>query len=90
MESVASFAGPMAMGVVLTGMGSDGANGSKAIKAAGGTVIAQDEATSVIFGMPSEAIKAGAVEQVLPLDEIYPAIEKRVLSLTRALPVGVR
>jgi two-component system, chemotaxis family, protein-glutamate methylesterase/glutaminase len=60
------------------------------MKSAGGVVIAQDEATSVIFGMPAEAIKTGAVEQVLPLDEIYPAIEKRVLSLSRITPAGVR
>jgi two-component system chemotaxis response regulator CheB len=90
MESVAAFAGPMSIGVVLTGMGSDGARGARAIKSAGGVVIAQDEATSVIFGMPAEAIKTGAVEQVLPLDEIYPAIEKRVLSLSRITPAGVR
>ena len=90
LESAAAFAGPMTIGVILTGMGGDGAAGSKAVKAAGGTVLAQDEATSVIFGMPSEAIKTGAVEQVLPLDDIYAAIEKRVLALTRATPVGVR
>ena len=90
MESVAAFAGTMSIGVVLTGMGSDGARGSRAIKAAGGMVFAQDEASSVIFGMPEEAIKTGVVEQVLPIDDIYPAIEKRVLSLSKALPVGVR
>jgi two-component system, chemotaxis family, protein-glutamate methylesterase/glutaminase len=90
MESVAAFAGALSIGVVLTGMGSDGARGSKAIKSAGGLVIAQDEASSVIFGMPAEAIKTGAVEQVLNIDDIYPAIEKRVLGLTRALPAGVR
>jgi two-component system, chemotaxis family, protein-glutamate methylesterase/glutaminase len=90
MESVASFAGAMSIGVVLTGMGCDGARGSRVIKAAGGMVLAQDEATSVIFGMPDEAIKTGCVEQVLPIDDIYPAIEKRVLSLSKALPVGVR
>jgi two-component system chemotaxis response regulator CheB len=90
MESVAAFAGPLSIGVVLTGMGSDGAKGAKAIKSAGGFVIAQDEASSVIFGMPAEAIKTGAVEQVLNIDDIYPAIEKRVLALARALPVGVR
>jgi two-component system chemotaxis response regulator CheB len=71
-------------------MGCDGARGSRAIKAAGGIMLAQDESTSVIFGMPDEAIKTGCVEQVLPIDDIYPAIEKRVLSLSKALPVGVR
>jgi len=90
MESVAAYAGGMGIGVILTGMGNDGAAGSKAIKTAGGTVIAQDEASCVIFGMPSEAIKAGAVQQVLPLDDIYSAIEKRVLALTRNSLVGAR
>ena len=90
LESVAAFAGPMAIAAILTGMGNDGANGAKAIKSAGGIVLAQDEATSVIFGMPAEAIKTGAVEQVLPIDDIYSAIEKRVLNLCRATPVGVR
>lgn len=89
LESVAAFAGPMGIAAILTGMGNDGAAGSKAVKAAGGIVFAQDEATSVIFGMPAEAIKTGAVDQVLPIDDIYSAIEKRVLSLSRA-PVGVR
>ena len=53
-------------------------------------MLAQDEATSVIFGMPAEVIKAGVVDQVLGIDDIYPAIEKRVLGLCRALPVGAR
>ncbi len=90
MESVAAYAGAMSIAVVLTGMGSDGARGARAIKSAGGLVLAQDEATSVIFGMPAEAIKAGVVDQVLGLEDIYPAIEKRVLGLTRMAPVGVR
>jgi two-component system chemotaxis response regulator CheB len=90
MESVAAYGGALAIGVVLTGMGADGAQGAKAIKKAGGHVIAQDEATSVIFGMPAEAIKLQAVDQVLGLDDIYSAIEKRVIALTRATPVGVR
>jgi len=90
MESVASFAGAMSIGAILTGMGNDGALGAKAIKTAGGMVLAQDEATSVIFGMPAEAIKAGAVHEVLGIDDIYPAIEKRVIGICRSTPVGVR
>jgi two-component system chemotaxis response regulator CheB len=90
MESVAAFAGAMSIGAILTGMGNDGAAGAKAIKAAGGLVLAQDEATSVIFGMPAEAIKVGAVHEVLGIDDIYPAIEKRVIGICRTAPVGVR
>ena len=90
MESVAAFFGAMSIGVVLTGMGSDGARGAKLIKNARGMVIAQDEATSVIFGMPAETIKAGVADQVLAIDEIYAAIEKRVLALSKAAPVGAR
>ena len=90
MESVAAFAGPMSIGAVLTGMGTDGARGAQAIKKAGGLVLAQDEATAVIFGMAAEAIKTGAVDKVLPIDEIYAAIEKRVVGICRATPVGAR
>jgi two-component system chemotaxis response regulator CheB len=90
MESVAAFAGAMSIGVVLTGMGGDGARGVKAIKNAGGYVLAQDEATSVIFGMPAEAIKSGAVDQVLGIDDIYSSIENRVLGLSKLSPMGAR
>jgi two-component system chemotaxis response regulator CheB len=90
METVAAYAGAMSIGVVLTGMGNDGAAGAKAIQSASGLVIAQDEATSVIFGMPAEAIKVGAVDHVLGLDDIYAAIEKRVIGICRATPVGVK
>jgi two-component system, chemotaxis family, protein-glutamate methylesterase/glutaminase len=90
MESIAAYAGAMSIAVVLTGMGSDGTRGARAIKSAGGLVLAQDEATSVIFGMPAEAIKAGVVDQVLGIDDIYPAIEKRVLGLSRLAPAGAR
>jgi len=90
METVAAYAGPLSIGAILTGMGNDGANGCKAIKSAGGLVIAQDEATSVIFGMPAEAIKSGAVDQILAIDDIYSSIEKRVIGICRPVPVGER
>lgn len=90
MESVAAFAGQLSVAAVLTGMGSDGANGAKAIKSAGGLVLAQDEATCVIFGMPAEVIKAGVVDQVLGIDDIYSAIEKRVVGICRPAPAEVR
>ena len=90
MESVAAYAGAISIGAILTGMGNDGTAGAKAIRAAGGLVLAQDEATSVIFGMPAEAIKAGAVDQVLGIDDVYAAIEKRVLGICRTTPVGAR
>jgi len=89
-ETIAAYARPLTIGVVMTGMGNDAAKGAKAVKAAGGYVIAQDEATSMIFGMPSEAIQAGAVDEVLPLDNIAPALEKRVSKLGRLAPVVVR
>src|SRR5438874_1431733 len=90
MQSVAAYAGAMSIAAVLTGMGNDGAAGAKAIKSAGGLVLAQDEATAVIFGMPQEAIKLGAVDHVLAIDDIYAAIEKYVLKICKASPVGVK
>jgi two-component system chemotaxis response regulator CheB len=72
--SVAMAAGAKAVGVMLTGMGNDGAQGMKRMKDQGCHNIAQDEATCVIFGMPREAIRAGAVDQTLPLDRIAPAL----------------
>jgi two-component system chemotaxis response regulator CheB len=90
MESAASYAGAMSIGAILTGMGNDGAAGCLAIKRAGGLVIAQNEESCVIFGMPSEAIKAGAVDEVLTLNDIYPAIEKRVIAIARPVAAGVR
>lgn len=88
MESTADYAGPMAIGVVLTGMGNDGAKGVQAVRTAGGHTIAQDESTAVIFGMPQEAINTGAVDQVLPIESIYQAIERRILFIFGAAKVG--
>lgn len=73
-RSAAQAAGSNAAGVILTGMGDDGAAGLAEMRAAGATTIAQDEATSVIFGMPKEAIARGGVESVLPLHHITPAL----------------
>jgi two-component system, chemotaxis family, protein-glutamate methylesterase/glutaminase len=86
LESAAAFARPLTLAVVLTGMGNDASKGVQAVKAAGGHVIVQDEATSVIFGMPAEAIKTGSVDEILPLDQISAAIEKRVAKITRLAP----
>ena len=69
-ESLARELGPACVACLLTGMGKDGAAGLLAIRQAGGRTIAQDEGTSVVFGMPREAIRLGAAEQVLPLQDV--------------------
>ncbi len=69
-RSTARYAGKNAVGVIMTGMGDDGANGMKEMKEAGALTIAQDEASCVVFGMPHEAIKRGAVDKVMPLEGI--------------------
>ncbi len=73
-RSVAKFAGANALGIIMTGMGDDGARGLKEMRDAGAKTIAQDEASCVVFGMPKEAIKLGAAEQILPLEQIPAAI----------------
>jgi len=73
-RSVASVYGAQAMGVILTGMGDDGADGLVELRHAGGWVIGQDEATCVVYGMPREAAARGGVSEVLPLPEIAGAI----------------
>jgi len=73
-NSVAKYAGPNAVGAILTGMGNDGAKGLLAMRQAGAHTIAQDEATCIVFGMPKEAIKLDAAEFVLPLDKIASAL----------------
>ncbi len=75
-RSAARYAGPNAVGVILTGMGDDGARGMLEMKQAGAFNIAQDEASSVVFGMPKEAIKLDGVHKVLSLDHIPAAILK--------------
>src|SRR6202012_5294038 len=69
-RSAARYAGPNAVGVIMTGMGDDGAKGMLEMHQAGAFTVAQDEATSVVFGMPKEAIAKGGVDRIVPLDHI--------------------
>ena len=73
-RSVARTAGAHALGIIMTGMGNDGAHALKEMHDAGATTIAQDKASSIVFGMPMEAIKLGAVDHTLPLNQIAAAI----------------
>lgn len=73
-RSVAKFAGANALGIIMTGMGDDGARGMKEMHDAGARTIAQDEASCVVFGMPKEAIKLGAADQTMALEQIPAAI----------------
>jgi two-component system chemotaxis response regulator CheB len=73
-RSVAKFAGRNAMGVIMTGMGDDGARGLKEMRDAGAYTLAQDEATCVVYGMPREAVRQGAVDRTLPLPALAAAI----------------
>jgi two-component system chemotaxis response regulator CheB len=76
-KSAAQVAGPRTIGVILTGMGDDGTEGARAIREAGGIVIAESQETAVVFGMPGAAVRAGIVHEVLPL----PAIAERLAKL---------
>lgn len=86
-KSVAAYYRRSAVGVLLTGMGRDGADGLQAMAQAGSLTIAQDEATCVVFGMPKEAIALGAAQQVLPLPAIAPFLTSQVF--TSALSSGL-
>jgi two-component system chemotaxis response regulator CheB len=85
-ESLAREAGAGVLASLLTGLGRDGAAGLLAVREAGGLTIAQDEATSVVYGMPREAVLLGAAGQVLPLAEIGPAILASTVARARAGP----
>jgi two-component system, chemotaxis family, protein-glutamate methylesterase/glutaminase len=76
-RSAARYAGPNAVGIIMTGMGDDGANGMLEMKEAGATTFAQDEESCVVFGMPNEAIKRNAVDRILPLTAIAGAMLAR-------------
>jgi two-component system chemotaxis response regulator CheB len=84
-RSVARFAGRNATGIIMTGMGDDGARGLKEMRDAGADTVAQDEASCVVFGMPKEAIKLGAADRVMPLQEIPRAILAAERSTGRAI-----
>lgn len=73
-RSAAAVLGPDAIGVILTGMGRDGTAGLSALRRAGGYIVAQDEATSAVWGMPRSAVEAGVVDQVQPLERIAQAV----------------
>ena len=77
-RSVAQHAGPNAIGVLLTGMGSDGAHGLKEMHDTGAITVVQDEKTSVVWGMPGQAVKLGGADAVLPLGAIAPTILKLI------------
>jgi two-component system chemotaxis response regulator CheB len=83
--SVSEVAGGHAVGVLLTGMGADGAQGMLKMKQAGAFTIAQDEASSVVYGMPREAFRLGAVDRVLALPDIAAAIETAVYAAARRI-----
>lgn len=73
-ESVAKYAGSNAIGIIMTGMGDDGAGGLLKMKESGAKTLAQDEESCVVFGMPKEAIRLGAVDSIVPLNKITPTI----------------
>jgi two-component system chemotaxis response regulator CheB len=84
-DSAAKVVGPNALGVMLTGMGADGARAMKTMRDAGSWNVCQDEASCVVFGMPREAIAHGAAHEVLPLQRIAPALIERLRATVGAL-----
>jgi two-component system chemotaxis response regulator CheB len=77
LRSATEVWGGQVLALILTGMGHDGQKGSEVLVNAGGTVIAQDEATSVVWGMPGAVARAGLCTAVLPLDQIAPWIDRQ-------------
>ena len=85
-RSAARYGGKNIIGVIMTGMGDDGSHGMKEMHDAGAYNIAQDEKTSIVWGMPGEAVKAGAVDKVLPLQDLAPA----VVSQSKLMTLGIK
>jgi two-component system chemotaxis response regulator CheB len=81
LEDAAEAFGPAVLAVILTGMGEDGTAGARAVKAAGGVVLAEDESTCVVYGMPRSVIAAGLADEVVPLDQMAAAIGRRLAAL---------
>lgn len=79
-RSIAPLFGPRALGVILTGMGQDGLLGAQQMRAAGAAILAQDEASSVVWGMPGAVARAGAADAVMPLSEVGDEIVRRVIA----------
>jgi two-component system chemotaxis response regulator CheB len=77
-SSIAEVYGGAVIAVVLTGMGHDGLHGVEILKAQGASILAQDEASSVVWGMPGAVVNAGFADRVLPLDQVVPEILRRV------------
>ena len=75
--SIGEVYGGAAIAVILTGMGQDGLHGAQILKAQGASVLAQDEASSVVWGMPGAVVNAGLADRVLPLEEVVPEILRR-------------
>jgi len=78
MISVTQHYGASVVGVILTGMGSDGTNGAKLIHISGGYIIAEDESTAVVWGMPRSVYEAGIADEVVPLQDVAGAIHRAV------------
>ena len=79
--SVAEHAGASGVGVVLTGMGEDGARGLLAMRRSGGRTVVQDESTSAVFGMPRAAYRLGAAIEIRPLDQVAAAVQRAARSV---------
>jgi two-component system chemotaxis response regulator CheB len=78
-RDAAAIYGSAALAVILTGMGSDGTQGARRLVQAGGTVLAQDEGTSIVWGMPGSIVKAGLAQDILPLESIGPALKNYII-----------
>jgi two-component system chemotaxis response regulator CheB len=89
-RSVAQAYGPNVLAVVMTGMGSDGARGAAHIREAGGEVFVQDEASSVVWGMPGAVVSAQCADKICPLPEISQEIVRRVSVGRTQAPLGAR